>query len=185
MEKQHTNSNLISDLKNSDFLYLDGDLKFLKPYAHSVSIIKGQRFIYLDPKQMAFSLEQFIKVLIFLKTCENGSIHFLVDNKYQLNIIKSFLRANPISIPCTVSDSFSKATVKRNGTQFLISLKPFEDSKAIWNRLFENNIFLVAKVNTKNETSNFGAYKIYNNLSTFNKLIFFLNLIKTSLSIKI
>ena len=68
--------------------------------------------------------------------------------------------------------------------QLLILFDHINNNSLLLKKLFDKNIFLINKINTKIEKNNWGSYKIFNELDDFKKFIFFLVLIQLTFEIK-
>ena len=66
--------------------------------------------------------------------------------------------------------------------QILILFDYINNNQLILKKLFDKNIFLINKINTKFEQNNWGSYKIFNELDDFKKFIFFIILIELTLN---
>ena len=64
----------------------------------------------------------------------------------------------------------------------LILFDHVNNNSLLLKKLFDKNIFLMNKINTKIEQNNWGSYKVYNEIDDFKKFIFFLVLIELTLS---
>jgi len=102
----------------------------------------------------------------------------LVENKQYLSVINSFLSKKDSKVSFLVKDFLVKEEISRLSSQSLLLLNTVvKNDKKLLKRLFDNNIFLINKINSKIESNNFGSYKVYNDLINFKKLIFLLVII--------
>jgi hypothetical protein len=62
--------------------------------------------------------------------------------------------------------------------------EPINNKETAFKRLFDKNIFLVNKINSRLEKNNWGTYKIFNELNDFKKIIFLLIVIHQTLNTK-
>jgi hypothetical protein len=97
---------------------------------------------------------------------------FLLVNK---NLNKKF------NININDSSNIKKSNLEN---QFLILFDYINNNSLLLKKLFDKNIYLVNKVNTKFEQNNWGTYKIFNELDDFKKFLFFIVLIELTLNKK-
>ena len=85
--------------------------------------------------------------------------------------------ARTLIFPMSLKDSVDLKNSKVED-QLLILFDHINNNSLLLKKLFDKNIFLINKINTKIEKNNWGSYKIFNELDDFKKFIFFLVLIQ-------
>jgi uncharacterized protein YjgD (DUF1641 family) len=178
MQKKNKKILLLESIINSDFLFLDQDNKKNLRYAKSIINLNKFRSTSLNPFETLKSIKQLTRSLQYLSKQNNKVLHILVENKQYLSVINSFLSKKDSKVSFLVKDFLVKEEISRLSSQSLLLLNTVvKNDKKLLKRLFDNNIFLINKINSKMEANNFGAYKVYNDLINFKKLIFLLVII--------
>ena len=166
---------LLKSLIDSDFLFLDQTSKKQFRSLKSLSRVDSLTIKSLDPLEVIKSVKQFIRILQFLKKQQKSFLHLWIENKQHLDLVDSFLKSSNLSIPTSIKVTLSKESIPFDVTQMLLVLnQPLNNNKTLFKRLFDKNIFIVNKVNSRLEKNNWGTYKIYNDLNDFKKIIFLL-----------
>jgi|LauGreSuBDMM15SN_2_FD.fasta_scaffold37019_4 hypothetical protein len=186
--KVTNNKNLfLKSLIESDFLFLEQkarpQLKVLNSFS---KINKNSGWTFIDPVETTKNLKQLIRTLRFLKNQDSNFLHCLVENKQYLDIIQTFLQSVSLATPVSVKDTLPTKNLSQNTLQVLILLNfSLNNKETFLKRLFDKNIFLINKINSKIEKNNWGTYKIYNDLTDVKKIIFLLVIISNILEKKI
>ena len=88
--------------------------------------------------------------------------------------------------PVSVKETLPNKNLSQDTLQLLILLNfSLNNKETFLKRLFDKNIFLISKINSKLEKNNWGTYKIYNDLTDIKKIIFLLVIISSILEKKI
>lgn len=186
--KVTNNKNLfLKSLIESDFLFLEQkarpQLKVLNSFS-KINKISGWTFI--DPVETTKNLKQLVRTLRFLKSQDSNFLHCLVENKQYLDIIQTFLQSVSLAAPVSVKETLPTKNLSQSTLQVLILLNfSLNNKETFLKRLFDKNIFLINKINSKIEKNNWGTYKIYNDLTDVKKIIFLLVIISNILEKKI
>jgi hypothetical protein len=179
------NNLLLKSLIESDFLLLNQ-----KPINSSRSVgatkrTKTDSLSFLDPIESTKTTKQLIRLLQFLKKQKSNFLHIVVNNKQHLDLLNTFFETSKINVPILIKESLPTNILPINTLQMLMFLnEPINNKETIFKRLFDKNIFLVNKINSKLEKNNWGTYKIFNELNDFKKIIFLLIVIHQTLNIK-
>ena len=179
------NNLLLKSLIESDFLLLNQ-----KPINSSRSVgatkrTKTDSLSFLDPIESTKTIKQLIRLLQFLKKQKSNFLHIVVNNKQHLDLLNTFFETSKINVPILIKESLPTNILPINTLQMLMFLnEPINNKKTIFKRLFDKNIFLVNKINSKLEKNNWGTYKIFNELNDFKKIIFLLIVIHQTLNVK-
>lgn len=186
--KLTSNKNLfLKSLIESDFLFLEQkarpQLKFLNSFS---KINKNSGWTFIDPVETTKNIKQLVRTLRFLKNQNSTFLHCLVENKQYLDIIQTFLKSVSLVTPVSVKETLPNKNLSPDTLQLLILLNfSLNNKETFLKRLFDKNIFLISKINSKLEKNNWGTYKIYNDLMDIKKIIFLLVIISSSLEKKI
>ena len=117
----------------------------------------------------------------YLQNNDKNVIHLVVKNKQFIKIAESFFKNKRFNININDSSNIKKSNLEN---QFLILFDYINNNSLLLKKLFDKNIYLVNKVNTKFEQNNWGTYKIFNELDDFKKFLFFIVLIELTLNKK-
>jgi hypothetical protein len=186
--KVTNNKNLfLKSLIESDFLFLEQkarpQLKVLNSFS---KINKNSGWTFIDPVETTKTLKQLVRTLRFLKSQDSNFLHCLVENKQYLAIIQTFLQSVSLATPVSVKETLPTKNLSQSTLQVLILLNfSLNNKETFLKRLFDKNIFLINKINSKIEKNNWGTYKIYNDLTDVKKIIFLLVIISNILEKKI
>lgn len=164
---------LLKGVVDSDFLFLNQ--KFDKQLSHIKfqSKYKNKKITSLDLFEMLKSLKQLIRSLKFLSETENKMLHIWLENKQYLYILDLLINKFVWDVDLSIKNSVVRKSSNKFKTQLLFLLNfPLKNKKKYIKRIFNENIFLVNKINLKLEKNDWGTYKIYNNLENFKKFIF-------------
>jgi hypothetical protein len=177
----------LKSLIESDFLLLEqksaSQLRSLNLFS---KINKNSGLTFIDPIETVKSIKQLIRTLNFLKTQKSTFLHFLIENKQHLNIAQAFLKSVSLSAPVAVKETLPSENLSQSTLQLLILINfSLNNKETFIKRLFDKNIFLISKINSKIEKNSWGAYKIYNDLSDIKKIIFLLVIVHNVLEKKI
>lgn len=163
---------LLDGLICSDFLFLNKNLKNKNRHLKSLYNINNETALYLDPMETLKSIKQFIRILQFFKKQKKKFLHVLLKNKQYSKIIQTFLKDSDLNLSCSIKESISRDNTLLPNDQLLLILDSINNDHSFFKKLFDKNIFLINKINSKIEQNNWGTYKIYNDLNDFKKLIF-------------
>jgi len=173
MQKQIVKDLLLTSLINSDFLILDQpphkNLRHIKSRIH----YKTLNFSSLDLFETVKSLKQLIRALTFLSKSEQKFLHVWVEDKQYIRLLNFFFDNNLTNLKVFVKGALTQMQCQKTVNQLLLMLNtPLKSDTKVLKRIFQKDIFLVTKINSKLEKKNWGTYKIYNDLQNFKKFIF-------------
>jgi hypothetical protein len=173
------NTSLLRGLVDSDFLLLNKNsnknLRFLNSGLH----FNGSKVNYLDSLETIKTLKQFVRLLQHSHHEKKNLLHIVVKNRQFMKIADSFFKNKPLNLEVKNSLNIKQSLVEN---QVLVLFDYINNNPLILKKLFDKNIFLINKINTKFEQNNWGTYKIFNELDDFKKFIFFIVLIDISLN---
>jgi hypothetical protein len=175
------NVSLLKGLIESDFLLVNKNLNKKSRFLKSNLNINGSKINYLDSFETLKTLKQFIRILQYLQNNDKNVIHLVVKNKQFIKIAELFFKNKRFNININDSSNIKKSNLEN---QFLILFDYINNNSLLLKKLFDKNIYLVNKVNTKFEQNNWGTYKIFNELDDFKKFLFFIVLIELTLNKK-
>ena len=172
MNNKNQKTSLLEGIVNSNFLLLNKKQnKNLRSLKYSSNPCFGE--ITLNVHETLKSVKQFIRVLQFLKHKKNLFLHILMNNKQYSDLIASFFKDKTPNI--LIKSFLSKTNVSKKVLPYLIMLSnPLNNDKKIFKSIKEKNILLISKINSRLEKTNWGTYKIYNDLNDFKKIVFLL-----------
>ena len=178
---KNLNLSLYKNLIDLDFFLLNSNLNLNSHnLKHSLVLKQVDRINSLDLLELLKSLKQLIRLLQFLKKQTSYTLHIQVNNKQHYNLLNQFFSEYKTNIALKIETSFLKNhTLNKNSVEMLLILGEHFSIKnnSIIKRLFNQNIFLFNRINSTNEFNNCGAYKIFNDLFDFKKIIFLIILI--------
>jgi len=173
MQRQTVKDLLLTSIINSDFLLLDQPSTKKVRHIKSVVHYKTLNLSSLDLFEIVKSLKQLIRSLTFLSKSEQKFLHVWVENKQYIRILNLFFDNNLPSLNVFVKGALAQTQCHKTVNQLLLLLTtPLKNDTKLLKRIFQKDIFLVTKINSKLEKKNWGTYKIYNDLQNFKKFIF-------------
>jgi len=182
------NIKLLKSIIETDFLLVSGRLKQKNCYLKSGVLLgdrKKNKVTYsLEVFELIKSIKQLVRLIKFLKSSTKSNLYICSSNNQFMSLITNFLKENPSLVSIKLLSNLAKIKGSLDMTQTLLALDNslFESNKMI-KRLFEENISLIYKINSKKELSH-GVYKMFNDVSNFKKLIFLITVINHGYSIK-
>jgi hypothetical protein len=182
---KHKNDLFLKSLINSEFLLLD---QKLKTNLRTIKSFKKTKYstsslTFLDPLETTKTVKQLIRMLQYLKKQNSSFLHLIVENKQNLELAQNFFKTFPINLPVLIDENLPTKNISSSTLQMLFLLNfSLNNRETLFKRIFDKNIFLINKVNSKLEKNNWSTYKIYNDLSDFKKIIFLLVIIQKTLN---
>jgi len=162
--KKLNNTNFVKELIDSDFLILN----------------RNKNFEVLNLMELNKELKQFIRLLQFLADTKSP-LYIIVDNKHTVNFVSKFFENFSTKAEVIVQTSVMKKNGK-SGLLLILEESALSKNEFLFKSLFRNNIFLVGKMNCKQEKEFLGFYKIFNEVNDIKKLVFILTLIRNVLN---
>jgi hypothetical protein len=181
MKKNFKNS-FFNSLITSDFFLLDNNNVTKKNFYinQQFNTIKTP-LQALNLCELVKSMKQFVRLLQFLKRKKITSLNIKLDDPNSYNLLKKLLVLYPLkSVIIKLKKTLTFASSSAFKLSFLLLLDQTASikEKNFIKRLYNNNIFLVTKINSNIESNNSSFYKIYNDLIDIKKTIFLMSLIK-------
>ena len=187
LKKEKLQHKLFNSMLQSDFCLLQKKSSKQTIFINSVVKLNSSKWIKsLDLLQMSKSLKQLVRLFQFLKSQKKSQLLLWVDNKQHQHLLNELLKKNAQQ-ECTFQIELDLFRNKEftNIFQVLIALnQTLTANKKTLKYLFEQNILLITKINSGLENNNLNAYKIFNDLSDFKKLVFIVALIEQILNKK-
>jgi hypothetical protein len=187
------NDFLLKSLIDSDFLLFEPQKTISANQIKSILAVNSSSIAIIDSLELLKNLQQFIRVLQFLKKQKSRFrkqsvnnletspvLHICIDNDQFVNLIKTFLKDADLKlfISFLVGNSLSREKISQTSCQmFLLLNQSLKKTKNLSYNLIDKDIYLVTQINSYLEKNKWGAYKIYNELSDFKKIIFLLVII--------
>lgn len=176
---------LLKGIIDSDFLFLNQSCNKQLSHLNIHSKYKNLKLTSLNLFEMLKTLKQLIRSLKFLSNSKNKILHVWLKNNQYLYILDLFIHTIAGHIDFSIKNSLPRNSFNHLKTQSLFLLDvPLKNNKKTIKRIFNENIFLINKINLKLEKNNWGAYKVYNNLENFKKFLFLFILIDLVLNTK-
>lgn len=178
-----TKFQLLKSFIQSDFLFLDKKLKKSNRFLNYSMKVKSNSVSYLSSTETLKSIKQFLRILQFLSSKDKKLIHIILKNRQFIKIAETVFDTKDLNASFVIKDSIN---LKNSNVedQLLILFDHINNNSLLLKKLFDKNIFLINKINTKTEQNNWGSYKVYNELDDFKKFIFFLVLIQLTFNKK-
>jgi hypothetical protein len=177
------NSNLLKFLIDFDFLILDkqshNGQKFNSRYSKlELNFYKKTNTLYLDPIELIKTLKQTIRILQYLKKQKNPVLHLCSENTYILESFQLLLSKKNKTLENFIFNKsiFLKNSKKFANCKFLIGDVVYK--KGIYEKIFKDKNFLINSINANNIFNDYGTYRLYNNISSWKKIVFIALLIK-------
>lgn len=177
--KKNVSLSLYKTLLYSDFNLL----KFIEkdsfiPFSGYISLRLHKKFTYLNLFETIKSLKQLIRLIQFIKVKAQHRITLKMLNKYFYVLMKEFCLIYKFKTKRVIIEHSSiliKSRVK-NLTEFFLFLGKFFTS--FTRHLFKQNVRLIFNMNLSLNRKNCGVYKLYNEVVDFQKILFFMVLLK-------
>lgn len=164
---------LLKGIVDADFLFLNRNRNKQLSYLKSNLQNKKINILSLNLFETLKSLKQLIRSLKFLSTSKNKILHIWLKNKQYLYLLDILINQINWNTELSIKNSLVRKSLYRLKMQSLFLLDvPLKNNKKNIKRIFNENIFLINKINLKLEKNNWGSYKIYNNLENFKKFLF-------------
>ncbi len=125
------------------------------------------------------SLKQLVRVLQFLSKRDSKNLYVCSSNKIILGFLNSIFGNDHDKSQIIIQSNFTKIKSSGNPTSSLLLLdESLLGHNNVFKKLFEENILIINKINSKIELNNNCTYKIYNNILDSKKLVFFMALLR-------
>jgi hypothetical protein len=180
IKKNKNKFQLLKSFIDSDFLFLNKKLKKSNRFLSNSTRLGVNSVSYLNSAETLKSVKQFLRILQFLSSKDKKIIHIVLKNRQFIKIAERVFNKNGCDFSYSVKDSLNIQNSEIED-QLLILFDNINNNPLLLKKLFDKNIFLINKINTKIEQSNWGSYKVYNEVDDFKKFIFFLVLIELTL----
>lgn len=181
--KSKININLFKNIIETDFLLVSGKLKQKLRYLKSGILLNSEKNITysLEIFELIKSIKQLIRLVQFLKKQIKGNLYISSSNKQVVGFLTNYVKENHSEIGVNVQQGLRKLKGNSFSNQGLLLLdEPLREHSKLFKKLFEENILIINRINSKLELNNYGTYKIYNDISDFKKLVFLIILINQS-----
>ena len=167
-----TKFQLIKSFIQSDFLFLDKKLKKSNRFLNYSMKVKSNSVSYLSSTETLKSIKQFLRILQFLSSKDKKLIHIILKNRQFIKIAETVFDTKESNISYVIKDSIN---IKNSNVedQLLILFDNINNNSLLLKKLFDKNIFLINKINTKVEQNNWVLIKFLMNLMTSKNLFFF------------
>jgi hypothetical protein len=184
--KTNLNQKFFQSLVQSDFCLLQNKSSKQISIIHSSIKLNSSKWITsLNLLEVSKSLKQFVRLFQFLKSQKRGKLLLWTDNKQHQHLLTELLKNNKSNYSFQIELDLFRNKTFTNLFQILIALnRTLTANKKTLKYLFEQDIFLITKINDSLENNNLSTYKIYNDLSDFKKLVFIIALIEQTLNTK-
>lgn len=194
MKKKILQQKLLKSLLNSDFLFIERKNRKQSQAGRylnlSTSFLKNQSLVYLDVFELIKDFKQILRLISFIKKQSgNKDLNFFLkeEKNYYDVLIDNFLQVDKIKNSFSIDIDSHRVTspkVPKKAVHlgFLVdNLLSSSSDKNFFRNQFYKNIFLFISINSEIESNTIG-YSIYNNMSDYKKILFFLSFLRQVLT---
>lgn len=165
---------LVYNLIIFDFIFLTNYTKKTSNLAvKKYHVSKKLYVVRLAVFELLKSMKRFLRSFQFLNKWKDKKTLFYIyiDNPQYAQFLNALFEKYNLNITLNISNILPGASLKSNELKSILIL-----DKLISNSSYKNlnfyQFFLVQEINSFNNINNSGAYKVYNNLNDFKKLLF-------------
>lgn len=184
--QKRVNTILFKNLLETEFLILSSRVDNNAPKFNSgvgVNRLDCKAALALDVFELVKSLKQLVRLLQFLVKQEIKRLSLCIPNRYILSFFELHRKERFLNDLVQLENDSSRIKKHCGGVHLLILVEEFLKSNiAAFQKFLEKDIFLINKINSFLESSHGGTYKVYNEVSGFKKLGFFMALIDAALN---
>ena len=183
--KKKFNITLLKSIIETEFFLLSSNLKRKTNNFNLATSLQKDAVFGLDTFELVKNLKQLVRTLQFLNEKKKFFV-FCSPNKNSLGLLDLYCSKLNLNKLITIQNDSTKIAFSYKSTQALLSLdedSPKNNTVGLV-KLLEKNILIIHKINSRSELKNFGAYKIYNDLSNYKKLAFLITLFHQILKVQ-
>lgn len=165
---------LVYNLIAFDFIFLTSSIKKTSNLAtKKYKVSKKLYVVRLAIFELLKSIKRFLRSFQFLNTWKDKKTLFYIciDNPQYIQFLNILFEKYDLNTTLNISSLLPEGSLKSNELKSILILDKFISSSNYKNLNFYQ-FFLVHEINSFNNINNSGAYKVYNNLNDFKKLLF-------------
>jgi len=165
---------LVYNLIAFDFIFLTSSTKKISNLAtKKYKVSKKFYVVRLAIFELLKSIKRFLRSFQFLNKWKDKKTLFYIciDNPQYIQFLNILFEKYDLNTTLNISSLLPEGSLKSNELKSILILDKFISSSNYKNLNFYQ-FFLVQEINSFNNLNNSGAYKVYNNLNDFKKLLF-------------
>ena len=165
---------LLYNLIIFDFIFLTNYTKKTSNLAvKKYHVSKKLYVVRLAILELLKSIKRFLRSFQFLNKWKDKKtlFHICIDNPHYIKILNVLFEKYNLNTTLNISTLLPGASLKSNELKSILILDKFLSTNNYKNLNFYQ-FFLIQEINSFNTVNNSGAYKVYNNLNDFKKLLF-------------
>jgi len=165
---------LLYNLIIFDFIFLTNNTKKTSNLVtKKYQVSKKLYVVRLAILELLKSIKRFLRSFQFLNKWKDKktSFHICIDNPQYINFLNILFEKYNLNTTLEISTSLPESSLKANKLKSILILDKFISNNN-YKSLNFYQFFLVQEINSFNNVNNSGAYKVYNNLNDFKKLLF-------------
>lgn len=157
------------------------DFIFLTSYTKKTSNLTTKKYrvskklyvVRLAILELLKSIKRFLRSFQFLNKWKDKKSYFYIcmDNPQYINFLNILFEKYNLTTALNFSTVLPGSNLKSKELKSILVLDKFLSNNNYKNLNFYQ-FYLVQEINSFNNVNNFGAYKVYNNLDDFKKLLF-------------
>lgn len=157
------------------------DFIFLTNYTKKTSNLVAKKYhvskklyvVRLAILELLKSIKRFLRSFQFLNKWKDKKTLFYIaiDNPQYIQFLNVLFEKYNLNTTLNISSILPGLSLKHNELKSILILDKFISNNSYKN-LNSYQFFLVQEINSFNNVNNSGAYKVYNNLNDFKKLLF-------------
>lgn len=157
------------------------DFIFLTNYTKKTSNLAAKKYhvskklyvVRLEILELLKSLKRFLRSFQFLNKWKDKNTLFYIalENPQYIQFLNVLFEKYNLNTTLNISAILPGLSLKYNELKSILILDKFISNNSYKN-LNSYQIFLIQEINSFNNVNNSGAYKVYNNLNDFKKLLF-------------
>jgi hypothetical protein len=169
---------LLSNLITFDFVLLTFlNKRSSNNFSVKYKLAKKNYVVRLELLELLKTFKRFIRLFQFMHKFFNNAnkiktlLYIWSDNLQSVYLLNLFFKKYKIKFPITIKKDFPHKFFNFLELKSTLALD-YTLNPNNYQSLFMRNFFLVQKINSFNESSNFGSFKIFNSLNVFKKVLF-------------
>lgn len=165
---------LLYNLIIFDFIFLTSFTKKTSNLAvKKYRVSKKLHIVRLAIFELLKGIKRFLRLLQFLNKWEDQKALFYIciANPQYIKFLNSLIQKHNLNVSLNISSLLPRLRSNTNELKLVLILDKLLSNNN-YKSLNFSQFFLIQEINSFNSINNFGAYKVYNNLNDFKKLLF-------------
>lgn len=183
--RKKLNSTLLKNLLETEFLMLSSKSKKNASKFEvgvSLSALESTNTLSLDVFELVKTLKQLVRALQFLNKQKNKRLTICLPVKNTFSFLELYQKESLLSSLVKLESDLGRVKKYNKGVHSLMLLEEaLRNKNSTFNKLIEQDVLIVNKVNSFKELNHNGTYKVYNDVFDFKKLAFLTSLINNVL----